>query len=53
MFFLASYLDAWLSDRALLFAERKMHERPEFEQAVERNLILRTVNRFNKWQRKR
>jgi hypothetical protein len=50
--FLLGCLAAWSGDKGLHFVERQRAKRPELREAMEKNLILRTVWRFGRWQRK-
>ncbi len=50
--FLGSCWSSWLSDKALHLVEHKMEERPKLKEAMEKNVILRTVWRMSRWENK-
>ena len=52
MVFFSRSLDVWLTNKARVYSARKMSERPDLKERMEKNVILRTANRFNRWQRK-
>lgn len=50
--FFSNSLDVWLSNKARLYSTRKMGARPDLKERMRRSVILRTVDWFNRWQRK-